>query len=360
VYFEEGENPEDHITSAYNTITNAQNAIRELEELEKNVQGFGIVATDEERRNVRQQIAVLQKELNEATRFAIMASPEFDEMAEQGKNMSMDGLSQTTRDNVNALKYDLGDNYKAMTEREKNLYFYYLANGMEDKANEYLADITNDVNGMIPHRVQEQAQARDVEYAQQGAAEAAWAYGSSFGINVLGNVQGWLTMAKYWLNGTENWDPNGSGFSLSNKTQALRQGVNEYIVNEVGKYNAEVLNFFLNAITSAGDSTINALLTTGAFNLIGKAVPAAQKLIGFLESAQAGNYGKLVKFGANAVSDWSHAVPMALSAANNAYRDAIANNASPEQAEAMFAATFWAESVSEAITVGNIKDMWEN
>ena len=47
---------------------------------------------------------------------------------------------------------------------------------------------------------------------------------------------------------------------------------------------------------------------------------------------------------------------MAQNAAMQAYRDAVGRGASPEQAKAMYNSTLFAESITEAITYGNIKD----
>jgi len=357
--------------------------LTELQELLDNYQGLGIEASEEDVRNVQQKIDVLQKEYNEAARFLLTTVDDFSEQAEAGKKLSTDTMSDFTKSAVNALltgevKWsDSGfiesfsdaiesagpafQRIKAcvasMTPTEKDLYFYLLKESGENAANDYLKDIMNPVNGMLPHRVEAEKSANTIEQMAKGSGYTFGNWLLSFGENALGNFQSWAKMKEYDIRGVRNYDPKGAGFSIANEVEAIRAGVEKYIDKNTGK-NAEALKFFVNAITSAGDSTLNMLITGGALNLLGEAVPAVEKLYNFIQKAESGAFGKVVEFGAKALEDWAHAIPMALAAADNAYRQAITDGADPTQAKKMYAATFWAESISEAITVGNIQDMW--
>lgn len=378
---------------AAETVVETTQALEELKRLSSNEMGYGIENTDQERQNVQSHIDAMEVELQHAAWYLQMTSPDFLEKANQGKAAAKSGnYSALTKKNVEALlngdsvspendgaflsqfveggqnlnMYAIVDAHHyveqcmaSMTDDEKNLYFYKLIENGEDDANQYLQTLVNPVNGMIQHRVAEGNREHAREYASENGGQAFASWLRAFASNFLGGIEGWLVQKRYELSGTKNWDPDGIAFFRADEADAMRQGVNEYIASQVGDSNAETVNFFMNALNSAGDSTINAIATSGAFKLIGGLLPAAEKVMGFLEKAEAGEYGKLVKFGTKALDDWAHSIPMAVFASNKAYREYMTKG-TPEQAEAMARATFWAESISEAITVGNIRDMWDS
>lgn len=387
---EEG-SPEEVVKKAAETAILQKQMLDKLKGVVQHLDELGVYMSDQDRSNVDQKITVLQKEYDESINYIITKSDEFKGIAEAGKQMSTDDLSYVTRMNVEALRDgkisrdSLGafdsqflqgpriedsmgiatKNYiekviGAMEPEEKDLYFYYLNEAGEDEANRYLESLVNPINGTVMHRLQEQQSKATREETTKDGTSMFLGLVKSFGTNLIGQVQDWVNTRYYEAKGIKNYDPNGVAYSYGNTTDAIRGAIQDEITEQVGGENAEVINFLINAMTSAGDSTASMLLTNGALSVLGKAVPVVQKVMNFANSAANGTLGsKLAHFGAKVASDWAHAVPMAVYAADKSYREAITNDASPEQAQKMWNATFWAESVSEAITVGNINDMWQ-
>ena len=358
---------------------------------------YGIKLSDEERKNAEQRLAVINREARSASYFLLDKMPNFSTIAKAAMDKgATDNMSSLTKANVNALITGLfdEDNFlgsilgsspfqkqfmeheaytqedyiswqgriagliSVVSDKEKERYFYLLSTEGEDKANEYFQMLADPMYGSLAVRFSEDLGEKLKAFGEQNGWTAALAYVGSFALNVASNAQSWMTELMHSIEGKED-NPYGAGHMATLATESLRAGTLNALKNAMPNADEEVIDFFFNAITSAGDSTINALLTDGAFELLGEAVPFLQKIAGFAEAASAGEYGGLVKFGANFASDFAHALPMGIGAASKAYRDAIANHATPDQAKALFSATMFAETVSEALTYGNIKSAFQ-
>lgn len=365
--------------NAANNVIGTRETLDALRKIKENPSAYGINPTEQELRYVDQQIAVLEKEQMDATFYLVSNTPEFKKGVLEGKQISADGKSNLTRANMIALSggdislENLGGEFFAqffdapidaeraeqaygyvekcledMDEKEKDYYFYLLKDN-EKAANAWLKSLVNPQNGMVMHRTNENIQENIQNSSASGAGNALFSELTAFGQNFTGNVISWVNQRRYG----GNVDPDGLLFSGSNSAESMRAGVIDYVVGKVGEENREAVEFIMNALNSAGDSTINALVTSGAFKMIGNAMPFLGKFINFAEGGSTAQ-----NFAVKATKDWVHSLSMASFAADKAYRDAITNHASPEQAQKLANATFWAESVTEAITVGNIKEMW--
>lgn len=390
---------------AADTIEDASRRLHFLKVMKDNMDAYGLSPSDEELRNVDQSIETLQKELADAQLFYVSRLPEFDDKVKEGKEMSLDGMSDLTKKNVefmlhgykaesleggvsslwsaitgqyssdpfldqffssspqDASEFRLREGYivnyyNAMTQTEKDRYFYLLREEGEQAANDYLKSQMNDTNGTIPRRVSEDITSSWNAYAKSGTGQSIVAELGAFVTNVIGGVENMRNNIRHW--GDKNVDPKGIGYVTSEATDALRQGVIENLQSNVsGEEAKEFISVVMNSINSAGDSMINSWLAGGAISAIGESVPALAKAYNWLKSAQAGEYGRLLKFGANALENFSSAVPMGLQAADKAVREARANGANPDQESKIWTVTFLAETLTEAITVGNIRDMWQ-
>ena len=373
----------------------------ELSDVLENEEALGLELTDEERRNIQRAIDVSRAEAMDAYYATLDSEEGFADIVASAKQAGTDGMSDLTKRNVNLMlngfkegmysddalaatwdrmfgKYSHSEDpfYQQFFEnaggntqldadiqegiihnigesfdpKEVDRFFYLLKTEGEDSANAYMKHLVNSEYGSAMARVRMEGQ--DAARNTENGLGAAAGYAASFALNFFGGIQSWMS-AKL-EGGVPN--PNRIGNIGVEASEAYREGFTNYVVDKVGEENREVAEFFINALTSAGDSTINAMFTSGAFDLVGNAIPALSKLYEHIASADFGRFGK---FGVKAVEDWAHALPMAMKAAQSAYDDAIRNNMSPEQAQKLYNSTLWAESMTEAITVGNIRDMWE-
>ena len=181
-------------------------------------------------------------------------------------------------------------------------------------------------------------------------------------------------------------NPYSEFYDAQTMTEALRGGHKEWVDKAFGKDNS-FIHTLDDAVISNGDSTINAILMGEAFKFFGDLLSKTGigrffNNISFAKNA-AQNGAKLSEAGLNStavkVGEWlgsdkltakvgrfvlkagndlAHSSTMGASAASAAYRNAIIKGADYDQAAAMYAATFWAETLSEAITFENLHESW--
>lgn len=404
---------------AKDVVANDATTIMGLKKALENREALGL--TDIEARNIEQSIRVAQAELKDAFYYNESTNADFAEVAKEGRaeaseklmDTGEDGYSDLTKMNIafllgdkskeEALRYQLSSDHpyefeqtngefwyqffttqgnilldqviksrymtkvqQDMESVEKDRYFYLLKKYGEDTANSYLQHMVNDEYGVMLNRVHDEYVQSANDTAKAGGVEGALSYAASFGLNIVGNVQSFLTRAK---SGGDIPNQKGFGYWASDITSAVREGYTEHMVDVFGKENEEAVKFLMGVVTSQIDSYLNAKITNAVFSIGGAVLGAAaeyspwlDKTMNWLEDLSAGNIGGkfsgVVKAGTKAVTDWAHAVPMAIGAAESAYHDAITRGATPEQAQAMARVTFFAESLTEAITYDNISDMW--
>lgn len=399
------------------TYTNIESQYRILTRALKEADQYGIPITPDQRRNVQQNLNVLKREMDQAGDLLLRNRADFDEVADDAmNNINTENMSDITQRNVKALTtgeftdwldehlpslaavFNINDDFKrqfwghdpsndldyagqlaridemlkAVTDEEKKEYFYLLKTEGEDSANQYFQRLTDPKYGVLQTRFGENYEKMLQEFAESGGLKTAVGYASTFITNQLGNIQSWITGKVNDIKGEEA-NPYGAGYMGTETTNALRLGTSERIKNDLdpdrgkeghekGKYD-DAVDFWFNAISSAGDSAVNAIMTSAGFDMLASMIPAFGKFISFLGKAGNGEIGGklsgLVKVAANAGRDFAHALPMAMGAAQQAARSAQLMGATPDQIKGMYYTTLFAESVSEAITYGNISGMFK-
>ena len=348
----------------------------------------------EERRNVESNIAELEKQITSAGYFLMDQAEDFDNTAIHAMTKGYtDDMSDLTKLNIdflyggrdwNKLVKDMSGNlldYKKtmdaydgqffskegnlildefvragiknrmsdfITQDERKRYFYLLSTEGEDAANEYFKFLVNDTYGYLFNRTQENFKDTMTAMTEGGGALGVLGQIASYGFNLVGIAQSTIA------------GDDRLGYMATVAKNALREGTSNRIEKTFGE-NAEVVNFFMNAANSAVDSYLTGAVTNGLFTLGGEFLsygsPWIEKTLDLFAKAKEG--GGVLGLTTSALDDWLHAVPMALGAASEEYYNLTSNGVDPDKARQMATVTFLSESVTEALTYGNLSKMWQ-
>lgn len=237
------------------------------------------------------------------------------------------------------------DELSQMTDSERDTYLYLLATDGEEAANKYYDYLENNV---LSVRAYEKAQA----VYQNSATEhpilstVASVFASPF------QLTGTLYAAGQLIRG-EEINPYNKAFTFGNAISTIREttknNMNATIDEWMGDSPAKGFVKWLStaaydAATSAGDSTVNALV---AGNMLSGAVTNTFMREGMNKGAQ---------FAVRAFSGFAGASPMGLQAAGTAMQDVKFRGGSDEQALMIGLINFGAETITEAITLDNIQE----
>ena len=248
---------------------------------------------------------------------------------------------------------------EAMTDEEKNRYFYLLGAEGQTAADEYFAHLSDPDYGILAARRQENFQNSIQEFASQNGWTAALAYGGSFATNLFAGPSALIYEVGQKIQGKEV-SPINPAFDYQVSTEASRAGAKENFQNRLGgadSVGGKIGGILFDAFTSGVDSYLNGQMTGELFGAVGEILndhlPNLQAITTLIDQGQ---FGGLTKFTVKAAGDLAHASSMGLNAASSAYRQAIMKGAKEDQATAMAVGTFFAETLTEVITVGNMRE----
>lgn len=225
----------------------------------------------------------------------------------------------------------------SMTDLERQTYLYLYGKEGPEAAREYYDYLTNSSYGVVPVRT-------------SVAAAGVWedlAHDLPVTSTVLSVISSPLQLAGtiysgYSLVTGQEINPYHGAFGATQMVGTIRGTVKEDITTNLGEGTVEnfLANLGYDAITAAGDSLVNAYLMGG---------------VSFGSEAATG----MAAFGLKATESLIAAAPMGAQAASSAIRDAKLRGANDTQAMMMGGATFLAETLTEAITVDNVRDAFK-
>ena len=393
---ESGAPHDDVVSYAKYAATNNPLEVRRIKETVKFLQDNGFVFPQIDMDKINRKIDELTTEARQASYYLLNNRSDFGKNVEEGKQMaaaSSDKLAHWVA--TGEYIQNLGDYfaplvdsqaaedwyafyqnnaYEFLTKEDKERYFYLIKenNGDPTEANRYLRDLFNPDNGIMLTRVNTETQQKMYDYAKQNGFTALLSTASSLASKaVAGPIE--FAYRKAVEAGGGNYNPNNPIFIHSSITTGLREGSKERfatdVTNLLSKINdktftrekvEKVTDFLYDmAISGAADSAINGLITSAGINVIAEMIPFESAIGQAIAYIEGGGMGTLAAGALKVASDFAHAAPMGVGAAESAYREAILNGASKEKAEKMAVMTFYAETLSEAITFSNMKGMVE-
>jgi len=295
--------------------------------------------------------AALLREIQGADYFLLRWNGDFDRVAEMEAAGILDSLDSpdVSREDKQAVDPTIGandfnpedGNYSfaqanswmgSLTEEERKTFLYLRAKQGEDAAMAYY-------NFMI-----DEAQARYMgkwsEWVENFAEDKPI---TSTLLSVLlspAQLAGTMYTVSEWLKG-EDPNPYNPTYMANVAVNTTRETVKQEIKEDLGEgtFGAWLATLGYDAATSAGDSFMN-------LGLLGGGVQFAAK-----EGA-----GALAKFGVRFAGEMLSATPMGLIAAGNTARDVYLRGGNREQAMILSGVNYLAETITEAITIGNIRE----
>lgn len=335
-------------------------ALAAAQELRQYVEDTGIVLPDNYSENLDRYIEKLERTLADHDYFAVRANEDFDTLAAKGEEMAKkNGLD-------NYMKYTAGSGiqktedplYSVMSEDEKKTVYYLLAGGEldstftntnagflstladtnEDMSDEekayyraaaYIEFLKDNTYGVLHTRLQETVEKEAAEEVDKGFWSGAWANLKA----VASAPFDALASGAYLL------ERATSGKEYNPENKALNIGAYAEAVNtETGKAIHETFK----------DNEFMDTLASGAYEI---AYNRGRSMANSMFFSFLGNATDLA-----VVNEFLGAAPMATGAMAAAIADAKDKGAKDDEAYLLGGITFLAESVSEAITYGNIKE----
>ena len=236
-----------------------------------------------------------------------------------------------------------GSNHLALTlyEDERDRYFYIRAKARQ-AAKEYYEYMTDETYGVLPVRASienSESAAQLSEFSPIGATAFSL-------VTAIARPAGLLYSLSQSLQGKEI-NPYHSALTPETVTSAMRNNTKKMITEHYGEdtVGAFLGNLGYDVLTSAADSAINAALMGGITAPIGKAAEAAK------------NSTRTVWAKGNHQFDRFNTT--GLVGPSSAIQGATFKGATPQQALYMGGATFIAETFTESITFGNIKEAFK-
>jgi hypothetical protein len=360
---------------------------KQLRSLVTQMEMAGVPFTEEEKAALERNIGQLEWDAENAAYCTLDGAPDFAEVAAAGREKAGSGYTMDIPWSIAHGEFPLdsgidifrtskwfdsghrqwdaatvNDAIKAMTEEEKNRFFYLYEKEGEDAARKYWDVLTSEQkNGMLNVRRSQQMQNELYKYGKNNGFVATVL---SFATNVIGGAKSTIYALEQKLRG-EEVNPYSAAYNESIATGSMRTGSRESWENLFGgadSVGGKISGLLYDAFTSAVDSRINAAMVGATFNAVGQAFEGSKffKKVGELaeKAKNSDKFGGLAKFGLKAGSDFAHAASMGLNAASSAYREALLATGGKDEEKAlkMAMATFFAETASEAITVGNIHE----
>lgn len=272
--------------------------------------------------NLNRYIGKLERTLADYEYFQIRGADDFEERAARGEKIGRNFIEGTY---VGTEKNPLND---VMTEDEKKT-FYYLCDLDPMKAQEYYNHLADDSYGVLHTRLDEEIQKRAKEEVDAGFWSGAWANLKAIGSAPFSAIASGAYTLETMLSG-EEYNPHNLALGLGRYANAVNEATMQSIHDTLG------------------EGTFLDQLASGAYEILynrGRSM-ANQFMFSFL--------GNLTDTAL--VNEFLGSVPMATEAMGMAIADAKEKNVDDTNAYLYGGITFFAESLSEAITYGNIQE----
>ena len=225
----------------------------------------------------------------------------------------------------------------SMTDMERQTYLYLYGKEGPEAAREYYEHLTNSSYGVAPVRTSVAAASMWENLAHELPVTSTVLSVISSPLQLAGTVySGYSALTGQEIN------PYHGAFGATQMVGTVRGTVKEDITANLGEGTVEnfLANLGYDAVTAAGDSLVNAFLMGG---------------VNFGSEAATG----MAAFGLKSVESLVAAAPMGIQAASSAIRDAKLRGSNDTQAMMMGGATFLAETLTEAITMDNVRDAFK-
>lgn len=319
--------------------------------------------------NLRRQQKLFQQELDGVAYWRLQQNADFKEKAEETR--------QTIRKNIPG--FQLGDTYvfefrigaertgdystqaariasgsgdsqgsdelSQMTDVERDTYLYLLATDGEEAASKYYDYLEDNVLSVRSYEKAQEVYRSDAT-KHPILSTVASVLASPF------QLFGTLYSAGQLIRG-EEINPYNKAFTFGNAISTTRETVKENMNATIDDWMGDVpakdfvkwlSTAAYDAATSAGDSTVNALVAGNALSGIATNALARE---GMSKGAQ---------FAVRALAGFAGASPMGLQAAGAAMQDVKFRGGSDEQALMIGLINFGAETITEAVTLDNIQE----
>ena len=291
-------------------------------ELKNYLEENGIQVPENYMTNLDRYIGKLERTLKDYEYFQIRGAEDFEERAARGEKIGKNFIEGKT--------IGLGQNpvNEVMTEDEKKT-FYYLCDVDPMQAQEYYNHLTDDSYGVLHTRLDEEIAKRAEEEVNAGFWSGAWANLKAIASAPFSAITSAAYTASNALSGKE-FNPHNQALGLGKYANAVNAATVQSIHDTLGE-------------GSALDQ-----IATGAYEILynrGRSM-ANQFLFSFL-----GNLTDVAL-----VNEFLGSVPMAAEAMSMAVADAKEKNMDDASAYLYGGISFLAESLSEAITYGNIQE----
>ena len=304
--------------------------------------------------NLDRHIAKLERDVQDYEYFSLSKEKDFKELAQKGRQEEFDNRPlwwkpvkvdpeygwgydeyfQHMSDDPDmyslfagyGLRGKAGPLVKSMSEDEKDTYYYLMAKGEEAKANDYIKSLTDSSYGVLQSRyTQEYQEELDNKFKEGGL-------GASIGQNILAvlaapaSAMMSLGYGVYTALSGKELNPDNIMLAFNNFRTSTREDTAKQISNYFGEgtFGQKAAQFFYEMVSNRLDSLANGLT---------------------LGMGGEGFFGQI-----------GGASGMGISAAMDAMMEAKRRGASDGQAWGIGAATFFAETVTEAI---DLKDVAE-
>lgn len=352
-------------TAAKQGIESIDDIIRYLDEKDVVLPNGGATYIN----NLRRQQKLFQQELDGVAYWRLQQNADFKEKAEETR--------QTIRKNIPG--FQLGDTYvfefrigaertgdystqaariasgsgdsqgsdelSQMTDGERDTYLYLLATDGEEAASKYYDYLEDNVLSVRSYEKAQEVYRSDAT-KHPILSTVASVLASPF------QLFGTLYSAGQLIRG-EEINPYNKAFTFGNAISTTRETVKENMNATIDDWMGDVpakdfvkwlSTAAYDAATSAGDSTVNALVAGNALSGIATNALARE---GMSKGAQ---------FAVRALAGFAGASPMGLQAAGAAMQDVKFRGGSDEQALMIGLINFGAETITEAVTLDNIQE----
>lgn len=311
------------------------------------IESSGAVVDQRYLDNMMRERARLERETKAAEYFLLQGNADFDSVV-AGAMANVDrpafSLSLSTDWSDSDLAYYaaqlVGDKpltdrpptgMSLMTDQERKTFLYLYGKEGADAAREYYDYMTDPTYGVVEVRNAQLTDTVSSDLARNMPVASSILSVIASPMQIAGTVYS----VGAAINGREI-NPYNNAFGPTQMVGGIRGTVKEGITAALGEgsVGSFLANLGYDAVTAAGDSLVNSYLVGGL----------------------AGIGGGEAASGLSAISrNLLAASPMGVQAAGSAIRDAKLRGADDTQALMMGGATFLAETLSEAITVGNIR-----
>ena len=289
---------------------------------------------EEYRRNIEAYKAQLQHDLDAAMYVGLKENKDFRDVAGR--------IRGDINEKIQADSVLDGDLVSVMMDDEKDtLYYLYGKQGLA-AAERYFNYLTNEY-GTVTTRYGQAVKENIKGVYEMGPASGVTGTLETIAASPL-NIMGAAYMVGMGLQGKVA-NPYSAWMAPGSASQEFRGGVEEWFNKTWGEgsWQAGVAKFGYNALVSAGDSYVNALLVQGAG--LGEVFGAAPE-----------NAGRLTKLSFDIVNGTVAALPMGLSASAMTYVDVMQRTGDPQKAYLMAGITAFSESITEGLEMESVLD----